>query len=372
MLSKKINCYKKNVIMLISDTLFNAYQYNLKIATSPTPREYRIGWNDAHLKHIKIAKESNTKILLIGDSIIHGLTRYANVWYKYFAKKSALNFGIPGDRTQHVLWRIENLTLPDSLEIAIVLIGTNNLDNDPPEEIANATLLIAYTLLKKHPNVKVILSGILPRGHESSKKRKVIEKVNIILSKECYNKQNIIFLDHSGEWTKSNGQLKDDLFFKDHVHLIEAGNMKLANMLVNAIPSVKKVQSVPLKDKSSLYKDMVYSQFCFKEEEFPNLPFPLKCMYDSRSANNNKRNERLYTSITQQSPSRKSKKNIKCCNLSKQSRHLPSKPSITKIFSPPSASLPTSALPSSSPSSSSSSPSSSSSSSSSSSTSSSS
>ena len=152
-------------------------------AALPIPRDYRIGWLDTHKDHVKVAKTSNSKIIIIGDSIAYGLTRYSNIWHKYFPNQSALNFGIPGDHTENILWRLQNIKLPGSLKYAIILAGTNNLNHDTPENIANAILIMAYFLLQEHPNIKVIVSGLLPRDNPRSGKRKDINEINGMLRK---------------------------------------------------------------------------------------------------------------------------------------------------------------------------------------------
>ena len=144
------------------------------LATTPTPRDFRIGWSDTHSDHSKVAKSSKAKVVILGDSIAYGLTRYPEVWYRYFAKKS-LNLGIPGDHTQNVLWRLANISLPDTLDYAIVVVGTNNLGHDSNKNIAEAILLVADLVLKKHPKIKVIISGLLPRDNSTSRKRKDIK-----------------------------------------------------------------------------------------------------------------------------------------------------------------------------------------------------
>ena len=148
------------------------HEYNKTTATTPEPREYRIGWLDKHNDCIDCAKKSKSKILIIGDSIASGLTRYKNVWFKYFGKNSTLNFGIPGDKTQHVLWRVSNIPFPETLQYVIVHSGSNNLEHDSADDIANATLLIGYKLLQNNNNFKIILYGILPRGEKGSMIRK--------------------------------------------------------------------------------------------------------------------------------------------------------------------------------------------------------
>ena len=63
---------------------------------------------------------SQSSLILIGDSIVKCLSRYKKVWQKYFEPYETLNFGISGDKTQHVLWRVKNMDLPDSLKFVMV------------------------------------------------------------------------------------------------------------------------------------------------------------------------------------------------------------------------------------------------------------
>ena len=90
------------------------------------------GWHEEHEKFVEIAARSLSSVLLVGDSLVNGLARYHRVWSKYFEPLRALNFGVGGDRTQHVLWRIENGEIPLNLQVAFVHCGTNNLDHDNP------------------------------------------------------------------------------------------------------------------------------------------------------------------------------------------------------------------------------------------------
>ena len=174
-----------------------SHKYDITIATSPSPRDYRIGWIDNHNNHINLAKTSKAETIIIGDSIAYGLSRYNKVWQKCFAKNQTLNFGVPGDHTQHVLWRLLNVKLPDTLKYAIIFVGTNNLDHDKPENIANAILIIAYFFIQKHPNIKVVISGLLPREHSMSIKTHQIKLINDILSKSCSIEHNSIFAQPS-------------------------------------------------------------------------------------------------------------------------------------------------------------------------------
>ena len=82
------------------------------------------------------------------------------------AKRNAANFGISGDQTQHVLWRIDNGELDGiSPKVVVLMIGTNNLTRYPTEVITvKADKLIVQRIHEKLPNTKVLLLGIFPRG----------------------------------------------------------------------------------------------------------------------------------------------------------------------------------------------------------------
>ena len=105
------------------------------MASKPTPRSYKQGWENKHKHFVSIATESKTTIILIGDSIINGLCRCRKVWSELFEPVNALNFGIRGDRTQHILWRIQNVEILVNAESVVIHCETNNLDKDSPAEI---------------------------------------------------------------------------------------------------------------------------------------------------------------------------------------------------------------------------------------------
>ena len=125
-------------------------------ASSPMGRDNKHGWYEEHEKFVAIATRSLSSVLLVGDSLVNGLARYHRVWSKYFEPLCALNFGVGGDRTQHVLWRIENGEIPLNLQVAFVHCGTNNLDRDNPAEIRDGIASIVYTMQEKKPNANLL------------------------------------------------------------------------------------------------------------------------------------------------------------------------------------------------------------------------
>ena len=124
-------------------------RYCTSPASSPIGRDNKHGWYVEHEKFVAIAAGSLSSVLLVGDSLVNGLARYHRVWSKYFKPLHALNFGVGGDRTQHVLWRIENDEIPLNLQVAFVHCGTNNLDRYNPAEIKDGLLQLFILYRRK-------------------------------------------------------------------------------------------------------------------------------------------------------------------------------------------------------------------------------
>ena len=195
-------------------------------ASSPMGRDNKHGWYEEHEKFAAIATRSLSSVLLVGDSLVNGLARYHRVWSKYLEPLRALNFGEGGDRTQHVLWRIENGEIPLNLQVAFVHCGTNNLDRDNPAEIRDGIASIVYTIQEKKPNANIIVSGFLPRDQEISSRRDKIKLVNQKLMKWCRSGKvrNVHYLKPDKDWTEPDGRLVERYYFTDFLHLVPKCN----------------------------------------------------------------------------------------------------------------------------------------------------
>src|SRR6185295_13587443 len=138
-------------------------------------------WTQMHESFLKRAKEGKIDLLFLGDSITEGWGNNA-VWQKNYAPLNAANFGIGGDMTQNVLWRIQNGEIEGiSPKLVVLMIGTNNfgLEGHPPDAVAKGVSTIVQTLRKKLPSSKILLLGIFPRDEKpETDARKKIRKVN--------------------------------------------------------------------------------------------------------------------------------------------------------------------------------------------------
>ena len=201
-------------------------------ALLPTLRSTNTNWLGRHEGFVAQAKQGGVDILFLGDSITdYWRNRGSNVWNKYYAPMHAANFGIGGDRTQHVLWRIENGEL-DGIKpkVTVLMIGTNNSGDDSAEDIATADKLIVQEIRARCPGTKVLLLAIFPRGPRKNsngtlddgiKHMAVIHAVNEQLAKLDDGK-NIHYLDIGPKFLGPDGKIPNDVM-PDHLHPDEHG-----------------------------------------------------------------------------------------------------------------------------------------------------
>lgn len=192
-------------------------------AATPAPRNK--GWVQRHEGFVKIAKKGNVNVLFLGDSITDAWRGKAakKAWDKNFAPLGSANFGIGGDQTQHVLWRIQNGELDGiTPKVAVLMIGTNNVGGHSAEQIAGGITAIVDTIHKKSPSTKVLLLGVFPRDAKpDSPRRAKIAKINQIIS-DLGKRDYVRYMDIGQKFLKDDGTLTRDVM-PDLLHLSEQG-----------------------------------------------------------------------------------------------------------------------------------------------------
>jgi lysophospholipase L1-like esterase len=111
------------------------------------------------------AKSGPVGLLFLGDSITERWRIAPHIWETYYGKYQPANFGIGGDRTSHVIWRIEHGELDGiAPKVAVLMIGTNNSLDYNAEQIAAADRKIVSMIRARLPDTKILVLGIFPRG----------------------------------------------------------------------------------------------------------------------------------------------------------------------------------------------------------------
>lgn len=188
-----------------------------------TPKEETEAWWVArHEANVEQMSKGNIDLLMIGDSITHLWentegTRFEafghgnEVWKKYFSGRRAINLGFAGDRTEHVLWRLENLPLDAiSPKAAVLLIGTNNLPrkNCTPRHAAEGVQAIVQKLRESYPEMKILLMHVFPRDFRfEAHYRNSVEEFNSYLPELVGNVENVTLLDIGDQFLEADGTL---------------------------------------------------------------------------------------------------------------------------------------------------------------------
>ena len=201
-------------------------------AIVPVPRTDRWATNRQALV-LKRAKDApgSYDIEFIGDSIMQGWEGAGkSVWQEFYGQRKVINFGVSGDRTQHVLWRFEQGQLDGiKTKVAVVMIGTNNSnnqDNTEAEILAGVTAIVQQ-IRERQPDTKILLLGIFPRGKTFSPQRGKILEVNEALARLDDGK-NIFYLDFGSQLIENDGSISKSIM-PDALHPNAAGYRIWAN-----------------------------------------------------------------------------------------------------------------------------------------------
>ncbi len=201
--------------------------------------EPQAGFVKAHEDFVQIAKEGKTQLLFLGDSITAGWAGKKPIWEQAFGAYQPANFGIGGDRTQHVLWRVQNGELDGIKPKAVVLmIGTNNVSFDAAEGIARGITKIVGTIREKLPEAKVLLLAIFPRGEKPNPDREKIQQINASIARLGDDK-HVFFLDIGAKFLEPDGTLPKELMY-DSLHLSDKGYQVWADAITPKLAELMK------------------------------------------------------------------------------------------------------------------------------------
>ena len=220
-------------------------------------------WNHAYLA----LNSQKWRVLLNGYLITANFRKFSPIFDKHVSKFHQLNFGIGGDKIQNVLWNINNMSMPPSLQYIFIRCGTNNIGHNDPEVIWDGLVNLARVIKKKYKDVKIFISSLLPRDKANSQKRSLVIAANIYLKETC-NVNSFSFVELDSGWTV--GSSLNMLLFKiDYLHLTKFGYEKLSLLFVSQLNSVlEKTHETP----QELHLAYSYkSAITLNKEEFPPL-----------------------------------------------------------------------------------------------------
>lgn len=191
-----------------------------------------------HRQAAQLGANGRLKLLLLGNSITQGFGGCRTAVTHKPGREAMdavigdslrwVSAGISGDRTQHLLWRIQNgdynCARPENV---VITIGINNVlaGGDTPQDIAAGIEAVAGEASRVFPDSRIILLGLLPAGLEpASDVRLKCDAIHAILA--AHREQlpdNVEYINPTPWFTLQDGKLDSLLYSGDYIHLTSAG-----------------------------------------------------------------------------------------------------------------------------------------------------
>jgi lysophospholipase L1-like esterase len=187
-----------------------------------------------HQANLAVARQGDAQVLFMGDSITdfwrnpEGNFAGKPVLDRYFSQWKVANFGIAGDTTQGVLYRLQNGEGTGFSPRAIMLmIGTNNTARNSAAEIAEGIGAVVLELQKDFPQAKILLLGVFPRARAGDPVRAQIAEINRIISR-LHDGTRVHYLDIGAGFLDAAGNIPADVM-SDGLHPTTKGYEIWAN-----------------------------------------------------------------------------------------------------------------------------------------------
>jgi lysophospholipase L1-like esterase len=210
---------------LHAQTALRCGPFTQDVLDPPAPREAR--WPLQEFEKINAAVKTQAyRVLFFGDSLTERFD--PELWRQHMEPRGVLNAGVSGDRTEHLLWRLQHGNLDGPPPAAIVLlIGTNDLGYDRTPEIVAEGIRADLQYLRQHlPGPRIGLLGLWPRGMwPDAPLRGAILAVNRLI-KNCGDDRAVVYADIGGVLLDPEGRL-DPAISPDRLHFSGLGYARL-------------------------------------------------------------------------------------------------------------------------------------------------
>jgi beta-glucosidase len=179
----------------------------------------------------------------MGDSITDfwrnetGVNAGKPVLDKYFGQWKVANYGIAGDTTQGVLYRLKDGEGTGIKPKAIMLmIGTNNTGRNSAGEIAEGVGAVVMELQKDFPDARILLLAIFPRGRPTDAVRGTIADINKTIQKLADGKK-VFYQDIGAGFLDATGAIPADIM-ADSLHPTAKGYEIWAKAVIEPITAM--------------------------------------------------------------------------------------------------------------------------------------
>jgi len=211
---------------------------------APRTREYPwmsvARWKEMHAEDLAVADKGEVDLLFLGDSITEGWP--ATVFNASFGEYRTANFGIGGDTTGNVLWRLqENRYAKLKPKAIVLLIGVNNFSfcGETPEQVFTGVRAVVEALRRQYPAARILLNAVLPTQEKpDAAKRQHVLALNKLVA-TLQDAPHVLVRDYGAVFLQADGAISKEVM-PDFLHLSEKGYRLWSDAMLPDIKALMK------------------------------------------------------------------------------------------------------------------------------------
>lgn len=185
-------------------------------------------WTERRTKWAAQVEQDQNAVVFLGDSITQG---WGEDMGGSFPGLKVANRGISGDTTRGVLIRLDDDVLALHPAAVVLLIGTNDLEEQADPEVVAANLELILAKLKEHnAQMPIILCRVFPSSATKNRPAGQIKELNALYAAAVKGDPQITLIDTWTLFTNAEGDAKPEEF-PDLLHPNEVGYAKWAASL---------------------------------------------------------------------------------------------------------------------------------------------
>ena len=196
-------------------------------------------WKQMNADQVARAKQGNVDVMFVGDSLTEMWPML--LWDSQFGHLRPANFGIGGDHTGNLLWRLRQPAVAAlKPKVVVLMIGVNNINlcGEAPEEVFKGIQAVVALLRQQYPAARILLNAVLPEGLPDSDERHRIVALNQRV-RTLGDGKAVSFHDYGAHFMGEGGALSKELQ-PDLLHFSEKGYRILAGAIRPDIESLLK------------------------------------------------------------------------------------------------------------------------------------
>lgn len=200
-------------------------------------------WEGLHSSNVQKASDAvqnGSNLEFFGDSITEAMGYNPVAMQPFndaFGDSKPAAFGLGGDGTAQLLYRLNHGEMQGQPQTAVLMIGTNDLGSLSASQIAQNTEKSIESIKLRSPGTKVIVMGILPRPDDGDPGNSMVDDANSALSQLATADGAVQFVNLRNSFVDANGAERPELYQSDKLHLSAAGYQAWADGLRSALQS---------------------------------------------------------------------------------------------------------------------------------------